>query len=236
MNALSTVFTVDRVCDLVRGAGLVTGHVVGQAVKMSIFRGNNYLDSETQQLSEAFGRAMPIVLAEYLHPPFAETLLQSTFVEPWCLSKIKPLLRVYQRNKPRVEIRHSADPEEVVRIFEEIGAFESNRRIAFLTHGFIHDIDIYWLKDMKNEMLAHEDMVVVLVGWGGGSNIGVDRYDLASRNIEVVGCWLGNYLRQIKRAKPDTFLWGVGHSLGAHLVSTAITKSISINQLFKRDL
>lgn len=105
----------------------------------------------------------------------AETLLQSTFMEPWCLSKIKPMLRVYQRNRPRVEIRHTADPEEVCRIFGEIGAFDGNRRIAFLTHGFIHDIDIYWLKDMKNEMLAQEDMVVVMVGWGGGSNIGVDR-------------------------------------------------------------
>lgn len=85
------------------------------------------------------------------------------------------MLRVYQRNRPRVEIRHTADPEEVCRIFGEIGAFDGNRRIAFLTHGFIHDIDIYWLKDMKNEMLAQEDMVVVMVGWGGGSNIGVDR-------------------------------------------------------------
>lgn len=174
MNALS-IFTVDRVCDLVRGAGLVTGHVVGQAVKMSIFRGSNFLDSETQQLAEAFGRAVPIVLAEKIHPTWAETLLQSTFAEPFCLSRIKPLLRVFQRNKPSVEIQYNADPEEVVRVFEEIGAFDGNKRIAFLTHGFIHDIDIYWLKDMKNEMLAQEDMVVVLVGWGGGSNIGVDR-------------------------------------------------------------
>lgn len=45
------------------------------------------------------------------------------------------------------------------------------------------------------------------------------RYDLASRNIEVVGCWLGNYLRQMKRVNPEVQLWGIGHSLGAHLVS-----------------
>jgi len=46
----------------------------------------------------------------------------------------------------------------------------------------------------------------------------VYRYDHAARNIEVVGCWLGNYLRQMRRAHPEAYLWGIGHSLGAHLV------------------
>jgi hypothetical protein len=175
MNVLS-ILTMERVLDLVRGAGLVTGHVVGQAVKMSIFRGSNFYDCETQLMSEAFGRAVPIVLAEKIHPSLAETLFQSTFPDPWDLNKIRPKLWIYQRSKSTyTEILHTADPDTVVRTFEEIGAFEGNKRIAFITHGFIHDIDVDWLKTMKDAALGHEDMVVVLVGWGGGANIGVDR-------------------------------------------------------------
>jgi len=176
---VSSIFSMERVLDLVRGAGLVTGHVVGQAVKMSIFRGSNFYDSETQLISEAFGRAVPIVLAEKIHPSLAQTLFQSTFPDPWDLGRIRPKMWIYQRSKSNsyTEILHNADPDSVVKTFEEIGAFEGNgkRRIAFITHGFIHDIDVDWLKIMKDACLGHEDMVVCLIGWGGGANIGVDR-------------------------------------------------------------
>lgn len=222
---------MERVFHLVRGAGLVTGHIVGQAITLSVFRSHIHdIHAEMQQLTEQFGRAVPIVVAETISPALAETLVKSSNPGPWEISRIRPKLRLFRRDKQPIEITWKDFPDEVVGKFEHYGAFESTR-IVFLTHGFIHHIDVDWMNDMKNAMLEHEDMTVVVVGWGGGANIGVDRYEQAAKNIESVGCWLANHLREIKRRKPNTYLWGVGHSLGAHLMGFAGKCSQSFDRI-----
>ncbi|CAL8139644.1 unnamed protein product [Orchesella dallaii] len=222
---------MERVFDLVRGAGLVTGHILGQAITLSIFRDHIHdIHAEMQQMAEAFGRAVPIVVADAISPALAETLVKSSNPCPWEVARIRPKLRLFRRGKQPIEITWKDFPDEVVGKFEQFGAFETTR-IVFLTHGFIHHIDVDWMADMKNAMLEHENMTVVVLGWGGGANIGVDRYELAAKNIEPVGCWLGNHLREIKRRKPDTYLWGVGHSLGAHLMGFAGKCSRSLDRI-----
>jgi len=222
---------VERVFHLVRGAGLVTGHIVGQALTLSVFRSHIHdIHAEMQQLTEQFGRAVPIVVAETISPALAETLVKSSNPGPWEISRIQPKLRVFRRDKQPIEITWKDFPDEVVGKLEHYGAFETTR-IAFLTHGFIHHIDVDWMNDMKNAMLEHEDMTVVVVGWGGGANIGVDRYEQAAKNIESVGCWLANHLREIKRRKSGVYLWGVGHSLGAHLMGFAGKCSQSFDRI-----
>jgi hypothetical protein len=221
------VVGMERICDMMRAGGAVVGHVVGQASNAGILTSPPDLHpSESQQLSESIGRVAPIVLAERISTTLADKLIKSTVKTPWHLARIKPTLRIFTNDmvggaNAYEEVTFEEDPDTFITRLRRLRIFERTTQMVFITHGFIHDVNIYWLIEMKDALLGVEDMAVVFIGWGGGSNIGIDRYPHAVRNIEAVGCWVGNYAREIKRFKSDYKLWGIGHSLGAHLIGFA---------------
>lgn len=92
---------------------------------------------------------------------------------------------------------------------------------------------------MKDEMINKEDQTVTIVGWGEGAN--QYRYKQAAANTQAVGSWLAEYVKAIKEKveSPNTdsniYIWGIGHSLGAHLMGKAgRTSKISDQPIFDR--
>jgi len=183
---------------------------------------HNLNESETQQLCESFGRSAPIALAERISVTLTENLLQTTEKSPWELTKVKPTLRIFTNEMEKFEeVTCTEDPDAFIARLIRLNVFDRTTKAVFITHGFVHDINTSWLTEMKNALLKVENVTAILLGWGGGSNIGIDRYNDATRNIETVGCWIGNYVRQMKRHESNFQIWGVGHSLGAHLFGFA---------------
>lgn len=99
-------------------------------------------------------------------------------------------------------------------------------RVVFITHSFKENGDTPWLHVLKNAILqAQPQTTVVLVGWGGGADSPFIKYDKAAGNIKSVGAWLGDIADELKRLHPHLHIWGIGNSLGAHLLGVAGRRS-----------
>ncbi|KAK9878125.1 hypothetical protein WA026_021142 [Henosepilachna vigintioctopunctata] len=94
--------------------------------------------------------------------------------------------------------------------------FQSEKKTKVIIHGFIDTILANWVKDMKDELLKHDDVNVILVDWAGGS---LPLYTQATANTRLVAlelAYLLNYLiENLDMKAEDVHL--IGHSLGAHL-------------------
>ena len=146
-----------------------------------------------------------------------------------------------------INISHS--PEEAVRMIGQHLNGNANReetkrqqqqkpqRLIILTHGFLSTKQVSWLHQLKDAILAsksekyHRQLVMIL-GWGGGANIGLRQYPQAAANGLEVGRWLGAILRELRQVYPvadgssgsgpgGLATYAVGHSLGAHLLGAA---------------
>ena len=96
--------------------------------------------------------------------------------------------------------------------------------MIFIVHGFTNDIDTPWIKEMKNAIFSMKsDCVVGMVGWGRGAELHYLRpghsYAQAVGNTMTVGKWLAKHVKAYKDKGYETY--GVGHSLGAHVMGIA---------------
>lgn len=137
--------------------------------------------------------------------------------EPYPMSQIEPELIAYRKNRTKTEFKFNVSPEQVLDLMLENDLLAKSRCV-FITHGFRSDKHKDWLHSMKDRMIEERDQTVVIVGWGGGADIGILNYEQASANALAVGHWLSAYLTEIHHRFPEIILWGLGHSLGAHLM------------------
>lgn len=147
----------------------------------------------------------------------------------WPIEKIKPELRVFKTGRSEQRIKYST-PDRVASELQRL--FSGERMLVFIVHGFYNNITTRWMYKMEEAILQREkeQVIVVLIGWGGGADYGwipLSHYSQAAANTEAVGQWLGGVADHLMRSirprarQPKPQIWGVGHSLGAHVLGMA---------------
>ena len=170
----------------------------------------------------------PIRMAEYYDEDYPDpATLELRLVASSPVEKIKPELKVYRKGCSEQSIQFST-PDQVASSLHEL--FSGETMIIFIIHGFLNNIKTQWMHTMKEAILwqkekEKEQVIVVLVGWGNGAGIGTFYYQAAA-NTEAVGKWLGEVSSRLMglirpRAGHKPRIWGVGHSLGAHVLGIA---------------
>lgn len=120
-------------------------------------------------------------------------------------------------------------PSEVVTELTRHG-FLKTRQVVFIVHGFRNDLmSAEWMREMKDAILKQGDKTVILVGWGEGAKLSGHKYLQAASNTQEVGAWLAKYAIALKQR--DLYIYGIGHSLGAHLVGKAGRDSHSFDRI-----
>lgn len=155
--------------------------------------------------------------------------LFENFPEPESIWKIDPKLTLFKSIEDqglKIGLEHSE--KEIISIINEYGCFDNsylNYRLVVLTHGFRSNANTPWLNNAKNAILStsnsNEIQVVGILDWGCGADIGLFNYAQAASNCLQTGSWLGKVISQIRRAFPQVDTYGIGHSLGAHLMGMA---------------
>ena len=163
-----------------------------------------------------------------------EVIVQPQFLgdmpDPWPIPEIYPELIVFRKDRPKLEISHDMTGEEAVDLLDRNDLLAKSR-VIFITHGFRTDKNKEWLHLMKDRMIEERDQTVVIVGWGKGADIGLLNYEQASANCLAVGKWLSTHLIAIRNRSADINIWGLGHSLGAHLMGKAGRQSGVMNRI-----
>jgi hypothetical protein len=149
--------------------------------------------------------------------------------KPWDLSKIEPQIVVFRKNKEKIVITHEMSEEMAINSLIESELLPTNR-IIFIAHGFLTTQHKQWLHSMKDLMIEERDQTVCIIGWGNGADIGILKYEQASANALAVGQWLAKYAKALRQRFNDLYIWGLGHSLGAHLMGMSGRES----QVFDR--
>ncbi|XP_057336467.1 pancreatic lipase-related protein 2-like [Microplitis mediator] len=101
-------------------------------------------------------------------------------------------------------------------------SFDPKRETKFIIHGFIDTPQNDWIKDLKNELLQHDDYNIIIVDWAGGSLL-LLQYFQAVANTRLVGLEIAHLIRHLNANNGlkvgDVHL--IGHSLGAHIAGYA---------------
>ena len=152
-------------------------------------------------------------------------LLHLKMPAPWNIETIKPKIVFYKRGQPEFEVDHFANAKQTALSLNKLG-FLDTERLILITHGFHNNFNTDWLHDYKERIFnvsaqRKVAQTVAILGWGGGADILVFRYRQAAANVLTVGEWLSQYIKTIKDVKPDTIIYGIGHSLGAHVMGVA---------------
>lgn len=166
--------------------------------------------------------------------PNNETLQPESFKEfpkPYPLEKINPELLIYSIGcRYDLCIDHTVEPSVAVEMMKK--SLTGRRRLVVLTHGFLSHRDTPWLMQIKDALFdVDSNQVVCVLGWGGGSNIGLFRYPTAAANALEVGTWLARYLTAIRLQFPQIEIYAIGHSLGAHTMGMAGKKCQVIDRI-----
>ena len=142
---------------------------------------------------------------------------------PYPADQIKPELLVF-RNMGTSACKDQSLPykwsiEEAVKRLKTEGFLDKINRVVFIVHGFLGNLKSPWMYQMKDALLETEDeMLVVLVGWGGGADIGLLSYPEAVVNTQTVSNWLSGYVTALHASIDNVNIYGIGHSLGAHVI------------------
>ncbi|OXA39384.1 uncharacterized protein LOC118433046 [Folsomia candida] len=180
-----------------------------------------------------------------MNNPGTPQLANADFINPKALpvpkdiSKIKPILNlksaqyVTPTDVPAVHALTVVD--ELLRHIAR--SFLADLKLVIITHGFKSNAKETWVTSMQNEILKHHPTyIVVLLDWSSGS--GGFSYAKAAANCLEVGKQLGKLIVYIKEAfskqKIATHVWGIGHSLGSHLMGAAGRYCLSQNKLINR--
>lgn len=155
------------------------------------------------------------------------------------LEKIKPKITFYMKRDGQVEEILSLDDTSGVADVNNDYSFTRDldrckNRVILITHGFHSGGDVSWLIEMRNALLDVETQIVAIVDWKGGAHVtsyeAVDifkdptLYKQAAANCLVIGQWVaqvGTWLKLRMDGSGGGYLWGIGHSLGAHLMGMA---------------
>ncbi|XP_057318014.1 pancreatic lipase-related protein 2-like [Microplitis mediator] len=104
-------------------------------------------------------------------------------------------------------------------------SFDPKRKTKFIIHGFMDSSQNNWIKDLKNELLQHDDYNIIIVDWAGGSLL-LLQYFQAVANTRLVGLEIAHLIRYLNANNglkvDDVHL--IGHSLGAHIAGYAGAK------------
>lgn len=159
-----------------------------------------------------------------------------TMPDPWDIETIKPKLVFYHRNRPDIQATFDSNPREVALALLN-GGFLDSARLVLITHGFHNNFDTDWLHSYKDDILNRtaankgQEHTVAILGWGGGADLLVFRYRQAASNVMTVGHWLANYTRAISEVKRGLLIYGIGHSLGAHVMGVAGRESKALSRI-----
>lgn len=178
----------------------------------------------------------------YLYPP-TNNILMDTIVNhlnfsmptPWDIETIQPKLVFYRNYNKEFTVEYNMEPKTVAIQLNE-SEMLNTERLTLITHGFHNNFDTDWLHNYKDKILnlnndKIKDKTVAILGWGNGADILVFRYRQAAANVLTVGNWLAKYVKMIKDVKPDIKLYGIGHSLGAHVFGVAGRVSKSFDRI-----
>lgn len=150
---------------------------------------------------------------------------------PHPMDSIEPTLTLYDRNGTSIEIDHTQRLDDAIDMIRSCDCFNhsyGDQRLIILTHGFRSDKHTEWLHECKNTILdidseysSQQWQVVAILGWGGGADIGLIQYQQAAANCFEVGKWFGNFISRFREEFRNVAIYGIGHSLGAHLMGMA---------------
>jgi hypothetical protein len=165
-----------------------------------------------------------------------DAILFGKLPKPLELNKINPQIVFYRRinnvTEEIMKINHESNPGDVFTNLKSNAKCRC-KRIIFVTHGFTCTIDEPWLKEIKDALLKIDHQMVAVVGWGDGAKSPImattQAYSQAVANCLFVGEWLSQYVKVFyfyikdtyKYPNNDPYIWGIGHSLGAHLMGMA---------------
>lgn len=101
------------------------------------------------------------------------------------------------------------------------------KRVMFVTHGYTENSGTKWMHEMKDNVLQVDtSQIVVLVGWKDGAAatfFPATVYSQPSANVVPTGNFVGSIAKMIRDddATKSLLLYGVGHSLGSHVMGNA---------------
>ena len=157
-------------------------------------------------------------------------LLHWDLPQPWAVDYIQPILKVFRTGLQPMTITYDTEPDKAVDSLRE-GNYLSTSRIIFVAHGFQNSIDSDWMTTIKDQLIRQSDQTIALVGWGRGADLLPIRYRQSAANVESVGVWLASYAQQINHSIHGMEIWGIGHSLGAHVMGVAGRNSYCFNRI-----
>lgn len=155
---------------------------------------------------------------------------------PYPISKINPVLLVYPTSGQDyvVTIDSSYTPSDAVDLLLAKNCLDRCERFVMIAHGFQSDKNTAWLHELKDTILQCDNRLkqtVAILGWEGGADIGLLRYSQAAANALETGRWLGEFLTAFREKLPKIATYGVGHSLGSHLMGVAGRTSKALDRI-----
>ncbi|KAI2809848.1 hypothetical protein RDWZM_002999 [Blomia tropicalis] len=156
---------------------------------------------------------------------------------PYLIKDIDPVLFIFTNNsvnEPRVTINSTYLPNDAVDLLLTNSCLDNCERFVVLTHGFRSSHASGWLGDMKNAIIQWDTkrtQTIAILGWGKGADLSMLKYGQAASNSIETGRWLGNFLAALRERCPKIEIYGIGHSLGAHLMGSAGRTSKSIDRI-----
>ncbi|CAF3256548.1 unnamed protein product [Rotaria socialis] len=144
--------------------------------------------------------------------PFGGTLQRPFFMLPDRPGVIGTTFFLYTREtrKTRTEIGR----------YTTLGTWNATKPTKIFIHGFLDGSNRPWWVDMKNAILAAEDVNVIMTDWSKGNGF---PYEKASTNTQVVGAEIAllvKYMIEEHGAKAADFHI-IGHSLGGQTAGYA---------------
>ena len=138
---------------------------------------------------------------------------------PNSVDLIQPTLTAYRKDSDEcVNLLFPLEQFVGVKKLSEKGFLSDTNEVILIVHGFLSDSNVEWMHDMRKALLDVKDRLVLLAGWGKGAAIGSQPYALAAVNIRTVSTWLASFISELQKSLKNPYIWGIGHSLGAHLM------------------
>ncbi|KAF7412701.1 hypothetical protein HZH66_001597 [Vespula vulgaris] len=156
-------------------------------------------------------------VSAYAHPQNTllndvETIIKSVFKA----AREPATFNLYTRENPFGEEQLFLNNTEVL----YASHFNESRPTKFIVHGFSDTGNEAWVRGLIDAYLLHEDVNVIVVGWG---ILAADVYPVAANNTRKVGEFFGDFLEFLNRESnleyKDVHI--SGHSLGSHVAGFA---------------
>ncbi|XP_047357407.1 pancreatic lipase-related protein 2-like [Vespa velutina] len=156
-------------------------------------------------------------VSAYAHPQNTllndvETVIKSVFKA----TREPATFNLYTRENPFGEEQLFLNNTEVL----YASHFNESRPTKFIVHGFSDTGNEAWVRGLIDAYLLHEDVNVIVVGWG---ILAADVYPVAANNTRKVGEFFGDFLEFLNRESnleyKDVHI--SGHSLGSHVAGFA---------------